>query len=499
VQAELSVTNESENDTGIPSHPGSTPSKHQGVSRSGFVPFITIMPPPAIIRPLLLLLLLLPILLLSIPAAVDAFSTTTPTRTTRQLHRRHHSGPGAARLFDRPCDDADNDDDHVTTMMMMRTVSSRRPLHRTTTTTRTRRRNSYRSSRTTSRRRSSLVVLQAEQQAPPFYGRGDEIWPPTNENTVIRLADSLVDTNANAALRRTTKDDDLTTTTTSLLLLGYRRPLVLIVTLVSTLYQLLLATTTSTATFLLPLDLLVLIGLSGYIYLIHRLDVLPTPTPEDRTALSLYDQPLGVIDAARYEVWDTIGIYIGIILPFLLCLSITSSSSSAGSENGIQIMMLLLAMVGRPVVLYCAQRLTEHVVVTTGMGGGPFGSNRSSSRPSVSLPLRALIPILYTAVRLLYYGYYCFCCNNIGGGALLDSSTTMMIMTNTATLAIVLTVANLVYATVQLFLVLPWVALRHLRVHCFLVEAENVQLRNEAGLGLTPTNGGNASSSSKRR
>jgi hypothetical protein len=434
------------------------------------------MPPPAIVRRLLLLLLLIQIILLvSIPAAVDAFSTTTPTRTC-QPHR--HLGAGG-RLFDRSCDD--------------------RPVHRTTR----RRRSScsYRSSRTTSRSSSSLVILQAEQASPPFYGRGDEIWPPTNENTVIRLADSLVDTNAYLPTTKQDDDDDLTTTT-SLLLLGYRRPLVLIVTLVSTLYQLLATTTSTTATFLLPLDLLVLIGLSGYLYLIHRLDVLPTPSPEDRTALSLYDQPLGVIDAARYEVWDTIGIYIGIILPFLLCLSITSTNSigsSASHENGMQMMMLLLAMVGRPVVLYCAQRLTEHVVVTTGGDStSPFGSNRSSSRPSVSLPLRALIPILYTAVRLLYYGYYCFCCNNIGGGALLDSSTTMMIMTNTASVAVVLTVANLVYATVQLFLVLPWVALRHLRVHCFLVEAETVQLRNEAGLGLTPTNGGSGSSSKRR-
>jgi hypothetical protein len=470
VHEELSVTNESENYT-VAIHPVAP---HQNIKESIRIPFIIIMSPPAIIRlPLLLLLLLMQIFLVSIPAAVNAFSTTA--RTTTPTTTTCHPGAGAARLFDRPCDD--------------------RSVHRTTTTTRRRRRNSYRSSSSRSRRSSSsLVVLQAEQQAPPFYGRGDEIWPPTNENTIIRLADSLVDTNA---FLPTTKDDDDLTTTTSrqLLLLGYRRPLVLIVTLVSTLYQLLATTTTA----FLPLDLLVLIGLSGYIYLIHRLDVLPTPSPEDRTALSLYDQPLGVIDAARYEVWDTIGIYIGIILPFLLCLSITSSSigtsSSAGDENGIQIMMLL-AMVGRPVVLYCAQRLTEHVVVTTGMGGGPFGN--SSSRPSVSLPLRALIPILYTAVRLLYYGYYCFG-NNIGGGALLDSSVTTMIMTNTATLAIVLTVANLVYATVQLFLVLPWVALRHLRVHCFLVEAENVQLRNEAGLGLTPTSGGNASSSSKRR
>jgi hypothetical protein len=309
-----------------------------------------------------------------------------------------------------------------------------------------------------------MIILY---QQPTSYGRDDieKIWPPTNENTVIRLADSLV---VAAPPSPRTDDDEATITMynnndTSRQILSYRRPLLWIVTLVFTVGKLMSTTTTT-----LPFDLLVLIALSGYFLLIHRLDVLPTPSANDRELLGLYDQPLGPTNnrdsAARYyETWDqAVGTYLGIILP-VLCLLGTSGENVAAP--------LVVATLGRPVLFYCAQRLTEHF-------------SMAATNPAVSLPLRAMIPILYTSVRLLYYGYYCY-----HGTTLLN--TAAVSWTPVVIVTALLTVTNLLYAALHLFLVLPWVALRHLRVHCFLVEAESVQLRDESVLGLTPRNGNN--------
>lgn len=316
------------------------------------------------------------------------------------------------------------------------------------------------------RRFHLLVLLHQQPPQPTMYGRGDEIWPPTNENTPIRFQDSLVD--ASFLLTSNGGDIDNDSSQPDRRLLSYRRPLVLISTLVVTIYNLIMTTTTSfsysTSTTndnplsFLPLDLLILIGISGYFLLIHRLDVLPTPSMEDRRTLSLYDHPLGAIDTVRYELWDTVGTYIGIILPFLYSFMVigntgsSSNSSSSSGDNYVTTMMTMMIL-GRPIVFYCAQRLSEHV----------------ATNMSTALPLRAMIPILYTAVRLLYY-----CCFY----AKAQEASSWIILA--------LTVVNVAYAVVQLFLVLPWVALRYLRVHCFLVEANSVELRSEASIGMTP-------------
>jgi hypothetical protein len=331
---------------------------------------------------------------------------------------------------------------------------------------------------------SFLIILH---QQPTSYGRDDieKIWPPTNEKTVIRLADSLVvaasssrtnDNNDEAIMRMDNNNDN------SRQLLSYRKPLLWIVTLVYTMGKLMMTTTTT-----MPFDLLVLIAISGYFILIHRFNVLPTPSVNDRELLGLYDQPLGPMtnDAARsYETWDhSIGTYLGIILPVLCLLGTTTSGG-----NDV-LAPLVTATLGRPVLFYCAQRLSEHF-------------SMAATTPAVSLPLRALIPILYTAIRLLYYGYYCY-----HGTTLLDTTAaaSAVVMSSSWTTPVViitalLTVTNFLYASVHLFLVLPWVALRHLRIHCFLVEAESVQLRDESVLGLTPhSNSNNNNNGAPRR
>lgn len=248
------------------------------------------------------------------------------------------------------------------------------------------------------------------------YGRGDEIWPPTNEDFSIELSDSLVD-----PMKRPKEPTKFES----------RRSMVFLSSiLISTIARV-------DQVSYLPLDALILIALSGYFLLLHRLEILPTPTSDDTAMMVLYKEPLGPILGRRLEVWNSIGLYAGIVLPYLFLYW----------EGGASWQSVVI----RPLLLYCVQTLTEKFCEDS------------------ALPIRALVPIMYTALRLCYWIYFAMTLDSMPG-------------------AIVLTlgVINLVYCCVTLLLVLPYLALRYMRVHCFLVEAKSVELRSEISVGLTP-------------
>lgn len=241
------------------------------------------------------------------------------------------------------------------------------------------------------------------------YGRGDDIWPPTNQEFRFDLSDSLVN-----PMQGPTQPSKLES----------RRSKALLVSIwISSL-------TKANDVSYLPLDALVLVALSGYFLLLHRLEVLPRPSSNDISMMPLYKEPLGPTLGRQVETWNTVGIFIGIVLPYL-CLFLPTDTQS-----------ILI----RPLLLYCAQTFTETVC-----------------REHAALPIRAMVPMVYTAVRLSYWIYL------------------VMDMGPTA-----LAVANICFAAVQLVLVLPYLALRYMRIHCFLIEAKSVELRSEASIGLTP-------------
>mmetsp|Transcript_8788 Transcript_8788/g.18874 ORF Transcript_8788/g.18874 Transcript_8788/m.18874 type:complete len:458 (-) Transcript_8788:101-1474(-) len=368
-------------------------------------------------------------------------------------------------------------------------------------------------------------ILQAES-SPSKYGRGSEIWPPTNEEPV-RLGDSfphgIIPPFASELLSQSGADDDSSTIlvqdqTSSVQALqsiqpapslsdassssvspsasipstrpnrGRKRKLVRgavrrVLRKAATSEQrtasgdtsarggpdafwdapvdrlpAVLAVVLAACGLVRPTDVMVVGGLTAYLTVLGltsssprgdsddggRATMLPSLPPQGHVP-TLVSNPLGttLTNSGTYRSWLRIGAIMGLLLP----LGAVSWYGLGPNKD-----LDAAAAVARPVFLICCQAVSE----------------AASRRLLAPLPLRILVPVAYSAVRL---------------GPLWDWALTP------ATLGVpgrLLAIFNYVYWATNLFAFLIPVALtRYMRAHFFCVEASEVQLRKgqEASAG----------------
>lgn len=300
------------------------------------------------------------------------------------------------------------------------------------------------------------------------YGRGAEIWPPGSEEQ-IRLTDSFpnqrIPPAALAVLQRigseptqkprewrkilpraiarilrraasSAQKEETSMDTPSM----DKTPLVVALTLLFSGY-------------VRPLDVLLVIFLSGYFCVLSaaarqvRADgitpVLPALPPQGHVP-TLVRNPLGpsLTYSSTYDRWLKLGVMIGLLAPILAAIGYTVRGTRPQAK-----------VVLRPMFFLCCQAMSEAV-------------GRQCMTP---LPLRILVPIAYNTVRLGYLWHWTMTALSLEWWGRL------------------LAIGNLVYWSLNLFgFLLPVAAMRYLRAHCFAVEAEQVTTRSgmEESVGL---------------
>lgn len=309
------------------------------------------------------------------------------------------------------------------------------------------------------------------------YGKGTDIWPPTNDGPV-NLADSfpngqipenvanLLNPGGSSAgehpkpmkrpwkewipraidriLRRaaTREEEQVLTRTREL----DRTPLVVALSLLW---------------FVQPLDLLLVTFLSGYVCLLTRLSMgtggvpnLPALPPQGHVP-SFISNPLGyrITNSVVYERWLKLGVLTGLIAPLLwIGKHALMAARSAGPAS-----VMDISLAARPLFLLSCQAVTESLT--------------RSHTLSVPLPIRILVPVAYNSIRLPYL-YKWALCPQLG------------------TVGRLLAVLQLSYSFLNLFgFLLPIAVLKYMRAHFFAVEAEQVITRKgmEETLGMTTT------------
>ena len=292
----------------------------------------------------------------------------------------------------------------------------------------------------------------------PRYGRGNEVWPPTNEGPV-KLADSFpkgeippevtrslqqigdetevppvewrrkIPRAIHRILRRAARSQEKSNEETM-----DKTPAVIALALLFKGY-------------VRPLEVLLVAFLSGYLVLLHRWSqsvrddgitpLLPALPPQGHVP-SLVTNPLGydMAYSSLYDRWLKLGVWIGLLGP----LALTARWTAAGDVHRAQAL-------ARPLFLLCCQALAE-----------------ASSRRN-ALPIRILIPVAFNTIRLGYLWQWMF----------VTSSDRW------------LAVANLVYWSLNLFgFLLPIGVIKYMRAHFWAVEARVVETRSNMadGVGL---------------
>jgi uncharacterized membrane protein len=332
---------------------------------------------------------------------------------------------------------------------------------------------------------SVYIIQQQRSFVLNAYGRGAEIWPPSNENP-IQLSDSfpnnVIPESAKALLRMVPSDETLTVVpnTTSWRNKAKRAMRRILRRAAASeqeqqqtaqmdynynnnngrpnnsgaMNQLPALIATCLLYFVQPLDILLSLFFSGYLYLLAtaasgaRRDtttrLVPALPPQGHVPY-LVANPLGqeLTDSILYDQWLQVGVLLGLIAPVALVVSQACCLSNMAAAKAC----------ARPLFVLCVQALTEH---------------KSRQEP---LPLRILVPVLYNSVRVAYVWNW---------------------MTSTVTLGRVgraLAILNVVYWLTNLFgFLLPVAVMRYLRAYFVCVEAEQVTLRSgmEDSIGLLP-------------
>ena len=166
---------------------------------------------------------------------------------------------------------------------------------------------------------------------------------------------------------------------------------------------------------------------------------LPALPPQGHVP-SLVSNPLGTVltNSPAYRTWLRIGAVLGLLLPLGALACYTGLLGAARGNPA------AATAAARPVFLLCCQAATE----------------ATSRRLLAPLPLRILVPVAYSALRL---------------GPLWDWALAPVALGRAGR---ALAVANYVYWAANLFgFLLPVASVRYMRAHFFCVEAEEVQLR----------------------
>jgi hypothetical protein len=322
------------------------------------------------------------------------------------------------------------------------------------------------------------------QQASIYsiYGKGADIWPPTNESPV-QLADSFPNGKIPDHVARRLLEDQKFASDSELPVVEWRRRLIpraLIDRILrraasaeerrqrqasSTLPlfesnrsagdRMVAVVALGLVPLIQPIDVLVLALISAYIFVLRlwaqslrrdgvtpRLPALP---PQGHVP-AIIDNPLGydLVHSLVYARWLRLGVGIGLIAPLLWVLF--AQASTAGTPSA----------AARPLFWLCCQALTE----------------AGTRRFLTPLPIRIIVPVVYNVLRLGYLWKWAVVASS-GGGRVVSF----------------LVVLNLVYTTVNLFgFLLPVAVPRYLRAHVLGVEVEQVTMRpgmEDSGLGFS--------------
>lgn len=319
-------------------------------------------------------------------------------------------------------------------------------------------------------RSSSSRISYPLFQSP--YGRGADIWPPTNENPLRLensfpngvLPDQVVDTlrdlasptpitstttpqtkrkrdNLPRALRRiltraasAQEETEAEAGTNASSLMMDRTPIVLAMSLVLT-------------GMVRPLDALLVCGMTGYFVIlflmarsVRRDGITPSmpSLPPQGHVPNLVSNPLGAAlttYSSVYNYWLKAGAVLGLLAPVALTIRYAATSR-----------MDCTRACARPLFFVCCQAISEGV----------------SRRFLTPLPIRILIPVAYNTVRLGYLWNWAFSTANLGLGGL----------------GRMIAIGNLAYWMTNLFgFLLPIATVRYMRAHFFAVEAEQVITR----------------------
>jgi hypothetical protein len=202
-----------------------------------------------------------------------------------------------------------------------------------------------------------------------------------------------------------------------------------------------------------PLDILLVTFLTGYVGILHimaqslRADAI-TPTlpalPPQGHVPTLVSNPLGhrFTYSVNYDRWLKLGVWVGLLGPVLLLVKYALDRQLAPAQA-----------CARPLFFLCCQALSEAI----------------SRRIMTPLPLRIFLPVAYNAMRLGYLWSWSLSTEVVGVAGR------------------VLAIANLMYWCANLFgFLLPVATLRYMRAHFFCVEAEQVLTRPgmEDSIGL---------------
>ena len=273
------------------------------------------------------------------------------------------------------------------------------------------------------------------------YGRGAEIWPPTNDDAV-RLADSFPNNQlppqVEAMLRQANEIEAVSSPSPA----SWKRPLSMILRRAAARAQSeTVADGTSSASskssvsldktpvvlalcltvFIKPLDALLAMFISGYLTLLYQISRQPRSMDNDIPTLPalppqghvpyLLNNPLGfsLAYSTWYDRWLRAGVVLGLVAPLAVTLQYTLTNQVAAAS-----------LVARPLFFLCLQAVLE--------------ASLAGKVVMAPLPLRILASVMVNTVRLGYLWQW--------------STTTIVSLGAPGRL---LAVANMMYWTANLF------------------------------------------------
>ena len=329
-----------------------------------------------------------------------------------------------------------------------------------------------------------------------FYGRGSDIWPPTNQGEPITLQDSfpgklipdsvvetlqssstMTSSSSSSSYQSTSPSTTTTTATTrpknwldrvpSILLVGlipWIRPLDVGLVLSSTIYT--AALTLAAASLRGNTETNFLSTTTTRTTNNNAAPTLPHLPPQGHVPVMVQNPLLDLTYSWGYDIWWRSGILLGFIAPLLTMTyagivhpSLDSTATASGTTTS-----LILSFLARPLWLLACQATSELM----------------AKDALLPLPIRIWIPISYQLMRLVYLGWGFFQVTTV----LAANSTPFFGWIQTWSLL------SLAYTILNIFgFLLPVALIRYMRAHFFAVEAASVTLHPgmEETVGLTPT------------
>ena len=304
----------------------------------------------------------------------------------------------------------------------------------------------------TARDSRSSVIIRAPRRA--MYGRGAEIWPPSN-GEAIRLSDSFPNqqlppivesrfgypdnggfpppsTLTDPELAFNIDDPQATMRPPSLVSKILRRsvqnsayPKAVSSRKMS---RFPIVAACLSMPFLKPVDTVLAIALPLYIHTLIRISRKPrSPTnatpilpaiPPQQHVPRLIQQPLGfsIQYSVRYDLWLKCGYLLGVVLPMASLIWQLYQPAPASSTRALRffqgsklradlVWAATCRMIARPLFFLCTQAMMEERLSRTASMMASMAANRRN--PATPLPIRILTTVLYQMVRLPYVWQWC--------------------------------------------------------------------------------------------